>query len=252
MSGRLEGKRVFVTAAGQGIGRACAMAMAAAGGDVIASDRDEQLLAGLAAAVPGIRTAVLDVTDGAACDAAARDVGAIDVLLSVAGWVHHGTILDCGEDDWDRSFDLNVKGMHRVVRAFLPAMLAQERGSILLMSSVASSVTGAPNRYVYGATKAAVIGMAKAIAADFVQRGIRCNAICPGTVASPSLDQRIAAQAEKAGVPAEQIRAAFVDRQPMGRIGAPEEVAALAVYLASDESSYTTGQAHVIDGGWTI
>ena len=184
--------------------------------------------------------------------ALAREVGPIDVLFNCAGFVHHGTILDCAEADWDFSFDLNVKSMHRTIRAFLPGMLEKGGGSIVNVASAASSVRGIPNRYLYGASKAAVIGLTKAVAADFIRRGIRCNAICPGTVESPSLDQRIAALSQQSGQSVEAVRKAFVDRQPMGRIGRPEEVAALAVYLASDESAFTTGQAHLIDGGFAL
>jgi 2-keto-3-deoxy-L-fuconate dehydrogenase len=191
------------------------------------------------------------VRDTAAVNAIAARLGAVDVLFNCAGFVHHGTALTASEEDWDFSFDLNVKAMHRTIAAFLPAMLAQGGGSIINMSSVASSVVGAPNRYLYGASKAAVIGLTKSVAADFVGQGIRANAICPGTVQSPSLDGRIADQAKAQGKSLEEVRQMFVDRQPMGRLGTAEEIAWLAVYLASDESGYTTGQAHVIDGGWS-
>ncbi|WP_306117646.1 MULTISPECIES: SDR family oxidoreductase [unclassified Roseitalea] len=241
---RLEGKRCFVTAAGQGIGRASALAMKAEGAEVIATDINEAALADLAA--QGLRTRLLDVRDPDAIAAAASDAGHIDVLFNCAGYVAGGTILDCDEDQWAFSVDLNVTAMYRMIRAFLPAMIEAGGASIINMSSVASSVIAAPNRFVYGATKAAVIGITKSVAADFVTRGIRCNAICPGTVESPSLDERLAATGDY-----EAARAAFVARQPIGRIGKPEEIAALVVYLASDESAYTTGIAHVIDGGWS-
>jgi 2-keto-3-deoxy-L-fuconate dehydrogenase len=247
MAGRLTGKTALVTAAGQGIGRATAIAFADEGAAVWATDINEATLACLVECRPGIRARMLDVCDWKAVEIAAREIGTISVLFNCAGFVHQGTILDCTEKDWDCSFDLNVKSMFRVCRAFLPGMLEAGRGSIINMSSAASSIKGAPNRFVYGATKAAVIGLTKAIAADYVRRGIRCNAICPGTVESPSLDERIAALGD-----AEKARADFIARQPMGRLGRPEEVAALAVYLASDESSFTTGQTHVIDGGWTV
>jgi 2-keto-3-deoxy-L-fuconate dehydrogenase len=240
---RLKGKRAVVTAAGQGIGRAIAEAFYREGAEVLATDINEKALASLA----GIATRRLDVTDGAAVAALAGELGAIDVLANCAGYVHQGTILDCAEKDWDFSFDLNVKSMYRMIRAFLPAMLEKGRGSIVNVASVASSVKGVPNRFVYGASKAGVIGLTKAVAADFVAKGIRCNAICPGTVQSPSLDQRMAALG---GDPAE-VRRSFAQRQPMGRIAEPEEIAHLAVYLAADESSFTTGAIHVIDGGWT-
>ena len=184
--------------------------------------------------------------------ALARAMGPIDVLFNCAGFVHHGSVLECSEEDWDFSFDLNVKSMHRTIRAFLPGMLEKGGGSIVNVASAASSVKGVPNRYVYGASKAAVIGLTKAVAADFIRRGVRCNAICPGTVESPSLDGRIAALARSTGETIEAVRRSFVDRQPMGRLGRPEEVAALAVYLASGESAFTTGQVHLVDGGWSI
>src|SRR6202167_907931 len=247
MSGRLAGKIALATAAGQGIGRATAIAFADEGAIVWATDINEQLLEALSRERPNIRTRRLDVRDRRDVANCAAEVGALDVLFNCAGYVHHGNILDCSEEDWDFSFDLNVKSMYRTCRAFLPAMLKAGKGSIINMSSGASSIRGVPNRFVYGSTKAAVIGLTKAIAADFIRRGIRCNAICPGTVQSPSLDQRIAAQGD-----VERVRAEFVARQPMGRLGRPEEIAALAVYLASDESSFTTGQIHIIDGGFSL
>ena len=247
MSGRLAGKIALVTAAGQGIGQATAIAFADEGALVWATDVNESSLAALSHDRPSIRTRQLDVRvtqDIADC---ATDLGSIDILFNCAGWVHHGSILDCSEKDWDFSFDLNVKSMYRTCRAFLPAMLNAGKGNIINMSSAASSIKAVPNRFVYGSTKAAVIGLTKAIAADFIRSGVRCNAICPGTVHSPSLEQRISAQGDS-----EKARSEFVSRQPMGRIGRPEEIAALAVYLASDESSYTTGQIHIIDGGFTL
>ena len=247
MSGRLYGKKALLTAAGQGIGAATARAFAAEGAQVYATDLNESLLQKLAAELPGIQTRKLDVRDTQAVNALATELGAIDILFNCAGFVHQGTILDCSESDWDFSFDLNVKSMYRTTRAFLPAMLAAKKGSIINMSSGASSIKGAPNRFVYGATKAAVIGLTKSLAADFIRQGIHVNAICPGTVESPSLEQRMAALGD-----VEKARKEFVARQPMGRLGKPEEIAALAVYLASDESSFTTGQIHIIDGGWTL
>jgi 2-keto-3-deoxy-L-fuconate dehydrogenase len=247
LSGRLYGKKALLTAAGQGIGAATARAFAAEGAQVYATDLNESLLQKLAAELPGIQTRKLDVRDTQAVNALATELGAIDILFNCAGFVHQGTILDCSESDWDFSFDLNVKSMYRTTRAFLPAMLAAKKGSIINMSSGASSIKGAPNRFVYGATKAAVIGLTKSLAADFIRQGIHVNAICPGTVESPSLEQRMAALGD-----VEKARKEFVARQPMGRLGKPEEIAALAVYLASDESSFTTGQIHIIDGGWTL
>jgi len=244
---RLQGKKALVTAAGQGIGAATARAFASEGAQVYATDINESLLQKLAAELPGIETRKLDVRDTQAVNALAAELGPVDVLFNCAGFVHQGTILDCSEQDWDFSFDLNVKSMYRTCRAFLPAMIAAKKGSIINMSSGASSIKGAPNRFVYGTTKAAVIGLTKALAVDVIRQGIRVNAICPGTVESPSLEQRIAALGD-----AEKARKEFMARQPMGRLGTPEEIAALAVYLASDESSFTTGQIHIIDGGWTL
>ena len=243
---RLAGKVALVTAAGAGIGRACAIAFAHEGAQVLATDIDEAALAALAGEHAGVRTMRCDVRDDASVRAAAAAAGDVSVLLNAAGIVHHGTALDVTDAEWDLAFDLNVRGMHRCIRAVLPGMLARGCGSIVNIASVASSIKGAPNRYVYGATKAAVIGMTKALAADVVAKGVRANAICPGTVQSPSLEGRIAAQADPVAA-----RAAFLARQPTGRFGTPEEVAALAVHLASDESGFTTGAVHVIDGGWS-
>src|ERR1700720_2175547 len=247
MSGRLAGKIALVTAAGQGIGRATAIAFADEGAVVWATDISEPLLETLSHDRAGIRSHRLDVRESQGGAAFAAEVGTIDVRFNCAGYVHHGNILDCAEKDWDFSFDLNVKSMYRTCRAFLPAMIAAKKGSIINMSSGASSIKGAPNRLVYGTTKASVIGLTKALAADVIRQGIRVNAICPGTVESPSLEQRIAALGD-----VEKARKEFIARQPMGRLGKPEEIAALAVYLASDESSFTTGQIHIIDGGWTL
>ena len=255
MTDRLQGKTAFVTAAGQGIGRATAEAFAREGARVIATDISETLLADLAK-THRCETRRLDVTDANAVAAAAREAGAVNILFNGAGFVHAGTILDCDDQAFEFSFDLNVRAMYRMTRAFLPGMLeaaAHERGtgSIINMASVASSIKGAPGRFVYGATKAAVIGMTKSIAADFITRGVRCNAICPGTIESPSLGERIAAQARERHQTIDEARAAFVARQPIGRIGTAAEIAALAVYLASDESAFTTGTAQIIDGGWS-
>lgn len=243
---RLQNKTCVVTAAGAGIGRATAEAFAAEGATVWATDIAEDALASLAAEVPAIQTALLDVTDKKAVQDFARERGAIDVLFDCAGFVHAGALLDCSEDDWDFSFNLNVRSMYRMISALLPAMIEGGGGSIINTSSVASSIIGAPNRFVYGTTKAAVIGLTKSVAADYISHGIRCNAICPGTVESPSLEQRLAATGDY-----NKARSEFVARQPMGRIGLPEEIAGLAVYLASDESGYTTGHANIIDGGWS-
>ena len=243
---RLAGKTVLITAAGQGIGLATAERFAAEGARVIATDIRTGSLEG-----KPFEVRKLDVLDPQAVNDLAKEIGAVDALFNCAGFVHAGTILETTEEDWDFSFNLNAKAMYRTIRAFLPAMLDNGGGSIINMSSAASSVKGVPNRFAYGASKAAVIGLTKAVAADFVTRGIRCNAICPGTVDSPSLQQRIAEQAKAQGATIEQVHAAFVARQPMGRVGKPEEIAALALYLASDESSFTTGQVHVIDGGWS-
>jgi 2-keto-3-deoxy-L-fuconate dehydrogenase len=246
--GRLSGETAFLTAAGQGIGRATALAFAAEGARVIASDIDPGALAALREAAPGIETHVVNALDTDSVNAAARAAGPVTVLFNCAGYVANGTILECSEKDWDFSFDLNVKSMWRTLNAFLPAMLESGGGSIVNIASGASSIKGVPNRAVYGATKAAVIGLTKSVAADFVKQGVRCNAICPGTVESPSLDQRIKA------LPGtyEDNHAAFVARQPMGRIGKAEEIAAMAVYLASRESGFVTGAEFKIDGGWSL
>ena len=248
MSNRLSGKTALVTAAGQGIGRATAEAFAREGARVFATDINTGALAELGA-VPGITAKHLDVTDPAAIKALVADIGAVQVLFNAAGFVHAGSILDCEEADWDFSFNLNARSMYRTIRAVLPGMLAQGGGSIINIASVAGSIKGIPNRFVYGASKAAVIGLTKAVAADFILRGIRCNAICPGTVESPSLRERIALQAKASGQTPAQVEGMFIGRQPMGRLGTPAEVAALAVYLASDESSFTTGTSQLIDGG---
>jgi 2-keto-3-deoxy-L-fuconate dehydrogenase len=243
MTERLRGKKALLTAAGQGIGAATARAFAAEGAAVIATDLDRQRLSALDS-VSGIETRVLDATSAADIAAAAREVGAVDVLFNRAGYVHAGTILDCDEKSWDFSFELNVKAMYRMLRAFLPPMIAAGGGSVINMSSVASSIRGLPDRCAYAATKAAVIGLTKSVAVDFASKGIRCNAICPGTVDTPSLRERIQALPDP-----ERALERFVARQPLGRLGRPEEVALLAVYLASDESSFTTGAALSIDGG---
>lgn len=246
MNGRLAGKKALLSAAAQGIGRASALAFAAEGADVIATDINPDKLAEIAD-TDGITVRTLDVTDDAAVTAMAAETGAVDILFNVAGFVHHGSILDCMEAEWDFGFDLNVKAAFRMIRAFLPAMLENGGGSIINMASVASSLRGLPDRLVYGATKSAVIGLTKSVAADYIRQGVRCNAICPGTVQSPSLDDRIAAFDDPV-----QARKDFIARQPLGRLGTAEEIAALAVYLAGDESRYTTGTAMVIDGGVTL
>src|SRR6476620_3999079 len=239
MAKRLQGKVALVTAAGQGIGRAIAESFAAEGASVIATDVDENKLDG----IKSTKRLKLDVRSTAAIEALAKETatefGALDVVVNCAGYVHHGSVLDCSEQDWDFSFDLNVKSMHRTIRAFLPAMLEKNAGSLVNISSAVSSIRGVPDRYAYGATKAAVIGLTKAVAADFIRRGIRANAICPGTIESPSLEDRIADQARASGQSVDTVRQAFVDRQPMGRLGTAEEVALLALYLASDEANYT-------------
>jgi 2-keto-3-deoxy-L-fuconate dehydrogenase len=244
MAGRLDGKRAFVTAAAAGIGRACAVAFAAEGARVFATDLDERALESLTAS--GIaEMARLDVRDSAAVRAIAARAGAVDILLNAAGFVHHGTALDCSEEDWDFSFDLNVKSMHRTLRAFLPGMLTRARGSIVNIASSVAASKAAPNRYVYAATKGAVVALTRSVALDFVAKGIRCNCICPGTIETPSLEGRIQALGGNA-------RELFVARQPLGRLGTPEEVAAVAVHLAGDESAFTTGVAYLVDGGFTL
>jgi 2-keto-3-deoxy-L-fuconate dehydrogenase len=252
MARRLEGKIALVTAAGQGIGRAIAEAFVAEGAEVIATDVEVSKLAGLA----GAAHYKLDVRSTPEVEALAKLVadarGAPNVLVNCAGYVHNGSVLECSEDDWRFSFDLNVTSVHRTLRAFLPGMLKNGGGSIINISSAVSSIRGVPNRYAYGATKAAIIGLTKAVAADFIGQGIRANAICPGTIESPSLEQRIATSAKETGRPAEEVRKGFIDRQPMGRLGKPAEVAALAIFLASDESSYVTGQPHLVDGGMAL
>ena len=252
MSNRLQGKVALVTAAGQGIGRAIAEAFSNEGGKVVATDVAEDKVRDLKAA-KGIK---LDVRAQENVDAVAKTVasefGALDILVNCAGYVHNGSILECGDRDWDFSFDLNVKSMHRTIKAFLPGMLEKKSGSIVNISSAVSSIRGVPNRYAYGATKAAVIGLTKAIAADFIKQGIRCNAICPGTIESPSLEERIATLSKQTGRSTQDVRQSFIDRQPMGRLGTAQEVAALAVFLASDEASYITGQPHLVDGGMAL
>jgi 2-keto-3-deoxy-L-fuconate dehydrogenase len=247
MADRIAGKTAVVTGAGSGIGRATAEMFVREGAKVVATDIDESAVS----AIPEVTARKLDVTDRAAIQRFAAEMGTIDVLFNCAGFVHSGTILQCTEQDWDFAFNLNVRSMYHLIRAFLPGMLAQGNGSIINMSSVASSVKGVPNRFVYSVTKAAVIGLTKSVASDFVGQGIRCNAICPGTVQTPSLDERIRAEAAGTGRTEEEVRRAFITRQPMGRLGRAEEIAHLITYLASDESAYTTGQVHIIDGGWS-
>ncbi len=252
MSNRLQGKVALVTAAGQGIGRAIAEMFIAEGASVIATDLADDKLKGLKAK----KLQKLDVRSQENIDALARDVarefGALAILVNCAGYVANGSVLDCTDKDWDFSFDLNVKSMHRTIKTFLPAMLEKQAGSIINISSAVSSIRGVPNRYAYGATKAAVIGLTKAVAADFIKQGIRCNAICPGTIESPSLEERIATTSKESGKSADAVRQDFVARQPMGRLGTAREVAALTLFLASDEASYITGQAHLVDGGMAM
>lgn len=249
--GRLQGKRAFITGAGAGIGRATALAFAREGADVIATDLKGELVEELKS--EGVaETYALDVRDTKAIDDLASRIGALDILCNCAGFVHHGTVLTTSEEEWDFSFDVNVKSMHRTISAFLPGMLEKGGGSIVNIASGASSVRGIPNRHAYGASKAAVIGLTKAVAADFIRQEIRCNAICPGTIQSPSLDERVAAQAKAEGKPIEEIHQSFVDRQPMARLGTAEEIAWMALYLASDESRYTTGQIQLVDGGFAL
>jgi 2-keto-3-deoxy-L-fuconate dehydrogenase len=246
---RLKNKTAFVTAAAQGIGRATALAFAAEGARVFATDINAALLAEIEG--PGIETFTLDARSTEAVNAAAARVGAVDILFNCAGFVHQGTVLEATDEEWDFALDLNAKSMLRTIRAFLPGMLAAKRGSIINMASVSSNLKGVPNRFIYTASKAAVVGLTRSVAADFVASGVRCNCICPGTVQSPSLEQRMQANAAAAGG-IEQARAAFVARQPMGRLGRPEEIARMAVYLASDDAQFVTGQAMVIDGGLTL
>ena len=252
MAGRLQNKLALVTAAGQGIGRAIAEAFAVEGARVVATDVEASKLEG----IKSLERLKLDVRSTAAVEALAKEVatkfGALDVLVTCAGYVHHGSVLDCAEPDWDFSFDLNVKSMHRTIRAFLPGMLQKKAGAIVNISSAVSSIRGVPDRYAYGATKAAVIGLTKAVAADFIRQGIRANAICPGTIESPSLEGRINERSQATGKSRAEVERAFIERQPMGRLGKPQEVAALAVFLASDEASYITGQAHLVDGGMAL
>ena len=249
-SKRLAGKTAIVTAAGQGIGRATAEAFVREGARVIATDINADTLASLRQAC-GCQTEVLDVLQPQAIGALATRETEIDILFNAAGFVHAGTVLDCTEAEWDFAFDLNVRSQFRMIKAFLPGMLRKGGGSIINVASVASSIKGAPNRFVYGASKAAIIGLTKAVAADYVAKGVRCNAICPGTVESPSLRDRIAAQAKATGQTLAQTEAFFVERQPMGRLGRTDEIAALAVYLASDDAAFTTGTTQIIDGGWS-
>jgi 2-keto-3-deoxy-L-fuconate dehydrogenase len=251
MSGRLQGKVALVTAAGQGIGRAIAEKFAGEGAKVIATDLDPNKLDGLRAKLRKLDARSQDDIDALGRDVG-REFGPLDILVNCAGYVHHGTVLDCSDKDWEFSFDLNVKSMHRTIKTFLPAMLEKKAGSIVNIASTASSIRGIPNRYVYGTTKAAVIGLTKAVAADFIKQGIRCNAICPGTIESPSLEERITEQSRQTGRSPDLVRQDFVARQPMGRLGRPEEVAWLALFLSSDEASYITGQAYLVDGGMAM
>jgi len=252
VAGRLQGKVALVTAAGQGIGRAIAEAFAAEGATVIATDVDVKKLKGIKRATLVKLDARSTAEVNALVKEMSRKLGTIDVLVNCAGYVHHGTVLDATDAEWEFAFDLNVRSMDRTIKAALPGMLKKKKGSIINIASGASSVRGIPFRYVYGTTKAAVIGLTKSVAADFIRQGIRANAICPGTIESPSLDDRIAALAKKSGRSEKAVRQDFIDRQPMGRLGTPAEIAALAVYLASDESSYTTGQIHLADGGFAL
>ncbi|WP_295317685.1 SDR family oxidoreductase [Roseobacter sp.] len=243
----LSGKTALVTAAGQGIGRASAEALARRGAKVIATDIDRAAVDDLAAQTAGISAHELNVLDVRAIAALTGETGPFQILVNCAGWVHSGTILDCDDDAWDRSFDLNAKAVFHVTKAVLPGMRGAGGGSVINIASVVSSLKGAPNRFAYGASKAAIIGLTKAIAADFVQEGIRCNAICPGTVESPSLKERLASTGDF-----EAAHKAFTARQPMGRFGTPEEIAEMVAYLAGDLSAFTTGQTFAIDGGWSI
>jgi 2-keto-3-deoxy-L-fuconate dehydrogenase len=251
MSKRLDGKVALVTAAGQGIGRAIAEKFAAEGAKLIATDLDANKLQGLHGKLRKLDVLALDDILTFSHDIG-REFGALDILVNCAGYVHQGTVLDCADKDWNFSFDLNVKSMHHMIKTFLPGMLERKHGSIINISSAVSSIRGVPNRYVYGASKAAVIGLTKAVAADFIRQGVRCNAVCPGTIESPSLDERISAVSQQSGRSLDLVRQDFVGRQPMGRLGTPDEVAWLALFLASDESSYITGQAHLVDGGMAL
>src|SRR5262245_17449718 len=252
MAQRLQGKLALVTAAGQGIGRAIVEAFAAEGARVVATDVEEHKLEG----IKSLRRCKLDVRSTDAIEALAKDLGgelgAPDVLVNCAGYVHHGSVLDCSEKDWDFSFDLNVKSMHRTIKAFLPTMLAKKAGAIVNISSAVSSIRGVPDRYVYGASRPAIVGLIKAVAADFIRQRIRANAICRGTIESPSLEGRLKDRSQATGKSLQEIERAFIERQPMGRLGKPQEVASLAVFLASDEASYITGQAHLVDGGMAL
>ena len=252
MTGRLQGKIALITAAGQGIGRAIAEAFAGEGARVIATDVDAAKLEGLKAERRGKLDVRSTADDEAFAKTVAAEFGTLGVLVNCAGFVHHGSVLDCSEADWDFSFDLNVKSMHRTIKAFLPGMLAKKKGAIVNISSAVSSIRGVPDRYAYGASKAAIIGLTKAVAADFIRQGIRANAICPGTIESPSLEGRIKDRSQATGKSLKEIEQAFIERQPMGRLGKPEEVAALAVFLASDEASYITGHSHLVDGGMAL
>lgn len=251
MSNRLDGKVALVTAAGQGIGRAIAEKFAAEGAKLIATDLDPNKLQGLRGKLRKLDVLARDDIETFSRDVG-REYGALDILVNCAGYVHQGTVLDCSDKDWDFSFDLNVKSMHHIIKTFLPGMLEKRHGSIINISSTASSIRGVPNRYVYGATKAAVIGLTKAVAADFITQGIRCNAVCPGTIESPSLGERITAVSQQSGRSLDAVREGFVARQQMGRLGTPEEVAWLVLFLASDEASYITGQTHLVDGGMAL
>jgi 2-keto-3-deoxy-L-fuconate dehydrogenase len=251
MTDRLKGKVALVTAAAQGIGRAIAEKFAAEGAKLIATDLDAKKLQGLRGSLHKLDVRAENDIEALGGEVS-REFGALDILVNCAGYVHQGTVLDCSDRDWDFSFDLNVKSMHRTIKTFLPSMLEKRSGSIINVASAVSSIRGVPNRYVYGATKAAVIGLTKAVAADFIKQGIRCNAICPGTIESPSLGERITTVSRETGRSLDAVRQDFVGRQPMGRLGTPEEVAWLALFLASDEASYITGQTHLVDGGMAL
>jgi len=251
MSNRLDGKVALVTASGQGIGRAIAETFAAEGARLIATDLDPNKLTGLRGKLRKLDVRAQDDIDAFSRDIA-REFGTLDILVNCAGYVHQGTVFDCADKDWDFSFDLNVKSMHRMIKTFLPGMLEKKKGSIVNVASAVSSIRGVPNRYVYGTTKAAVIGLTKAVAADFIKQGIRCNAVCPGTIESPSLGERITEVSRETGKTLDTVRSDFVARQPMGRLGTPQEVALLTLFLASDESSYITGHTHLVDGGMAL